>query len=292
MQGSQQTIPSTQSHGKNFIIGDIQGCFDALQQVLAKAQFDPQHDCLWCVGDIVNRGGQSLQVLEFLYQLPHIKMVLGNHDIYLLLQWQHPKIKGAKEAELREILAHKKCDIWLEWLIQQPIMHQQMIGQQTHTMVHAGIPLIWNEQQALQKSQQLKQYILKDNQRIFSLWSNKPYKNKASHSTKKHMIYALNALTRMRHIRIDGKLDLSTTRRNHLLYPIYKPWFQYPLQLDCDFLYFGHWAAYKAKIGKDKSNCYINGKTKIYALDSGYVWGGALTVMNMETKETFTQANT
>ena len=278
------SIPIPQRH---FVVGDIQGCSDALQHVLGQACFDPQVDCLWCVGDLVNRGGQSATVLEFIYQLPHKRVVLGNHDVYLLLLWQNRYLgKRVKKAELREVIDHPACDAWLGWLLQQPFVHSESINGHRHTMVHAGIPHMWNLATALELSQAASAHISCPNG-IGTLWSDSPRTFAATDSTEMQLTYVVNAFTRMRQIRDDGKLNFSeksrVSKRDR-----YQPWFDYMTNamahpIDGD-VYFGHWAALKPPLA---TPIVATPSTRMYATDHGFVWGGALKLMNLETKEVF-----
>src|SRR3990167_8665927 len=133
-----------------YLIGDIQGCFDSLQALLAKIQFDPKKDRLAFVGDLVNRGPKSLETLRFITQLKNPLVVLGNHDLHLLalyfLRESAASILKFNSIShtLRDVLEAPDCDALIHFLLQQPLMHLE----KTFAMVHAGIPPQWSIERA------------------------------------------------------------------------------------------------------------------------------------------------
>jgi len=126
----------------NYIVGDIQGCYDALQRLLEKIEFDPAGDRLWTPGDVVNRGGQSLQTLRFLEGLgDRFVMTLGNHDLFLLREnWKYPE-GGSPNRELDTILHAPDRDRLMNWLQRQPLAHWS--SEHGILMVHAGVIPQW-----------------------------------------------------------------------------------------------------------------------------------------------------
>lgn len=125
-----------------YAVGDLQGCLDPLKCLLEQVAFDPCKDTLWLVGDLVNRGPQSLETLRFLYGIrDSLVCVLGNHDLHLLAAWQN--IERLKKSDtLGEILGAPDCVELLEWLRQQKLMHYD---EARHlALVHAGIPPQWS----------------------------------------------------------------------------------------------------------------------------------------------------
>src|SRR5437870_1625643 len=126
----------------NYAIGDVQGCFTALKQLLEKIQFDPHQDILWFTGDLVNRGTHSLETLRFIKKLGnHHPVVLGNHDLHLL-SLAHNAHSGWEEDTLHDILTAPDRDELLAWLIQKPLLHYD--DQLGFTMVHAGFAPQWD----------------------------------------------------------------------------------------------------------------------------------------------------
>ncbi len=275
------------SNQRHFIIGDIQGCYDAMCTALEAVGFCKQTDCLWCIGDVVNRGGQSLQVLEYLYHLPNRRLVLGNHDIHLLRLWKTGITPPHKDRELTAILASPNRKVLLKWLLQQPLIHSEVIAAKTHTMVHAGWPPIWSLEQAQQYAAQLQTHLQQlSAQGWVNIWGNSPARFADADSKKKQMRYILNALTRIRYVQANGTLQLSS-RRYTLQFSAFRSWFHFPLRTNCDYVYFGHWAALQRAIGINKEDVIYHGATKFTGTDSGYVWGGKLTIINMQTQEVF-----
>ena len=141
-----------------YIVGDIQGCYRSLRGVLDQVQFDVARDRLWSVGDIVNRGPQSLETLRFLKQLGSaFQMVLGNHDLHLLAVAYG--YKDAKRGDTLDTIlnAPDRIDL-LEWLRHQPLI----LDQQTDLVVHAGIPAIWPRDKALALAQEVTRVLRSD----------------------------------------------------------------------------------------------------------------------------------
>ena len=131
-----------------WVVGDVQGCFGELMRTLTKARFDPAHDTLWAVGDLVNRGPESLATLRFFYQLGDAaRIVLGNHDLHLLAVAEG--IRPIKRGDtVQAILDAADAAELLNWLRQQPLLLKDDTSRSL--MVHAGIPPCWNPPSAAQ----------------------------------------------------------------------------------------------------------------------------------------------
>lgn len=144
-----------------YAVGDLQGCLQALQCLLKQVAFDPQRDRLWLVGDLVNRGPQSLETLRFLYSIREsLVCVLGNHDLHLLAAGRN--IERLKKADtLREIVEAPDCAELLEWLRQQKLMHYD--EQRNIALVHAGIPPQWSLRKALKYAAEVETALRDDN---------------------------------------------------------------------------------------------------------------------------------
>ena len=135
-----------------YAVGDIQGCYEPLRRLLDQANFDPNTDRLWAVGDLVNRGPDSLKVLRFLKSLgPQFTAVLGNHDLHLLALKQGIK-DPAKAPTLRQVLDASDCDELLDWLKTWPLAYAETINDQAYVMVHAGVPPNWSIDQTLARA--------------------------------------------------------------------------------------------------------------------------------------------
>ena len=127
----------------HYAVGDIQGCYHELMDVLEQVNFDPKNDCLWVAGDMVNRGPDSLATLKFLYRhRKSVRCVLGNHDLHLLaIYYGQRKAKASDTFET--ILNARQCDKWMGWLRQQPLcIYDEKVD---YAMVHAGIAPQWTQ---------------------------------------------------------------------------------------------------------------------------------------------------
>ena len=258
-----------------YAVGDLQGCLQPLECLLERVAFNPQQDQLWLVGDLVNRGPQSLQTLRFVKQLGHCtRIVLGNHDLHFLAI-AYGVASQSRSDTLTPILQAPDCNELVQWLRQQPLLYTDPSGD--YTMTHAGIPPIWNLQQAKKYATEVETVLQSDQIEIFLriMYGNTPdcWNEKISGWDRIRLI--TNYFTRMRFCTANGKLDL-THKEATIEDSDYSPWFSHPQQLTkTDKLVFGHWASLQGKV--DAPN--------IYALDTGCVWGGSLTMMNLDNKD-------
>ena len=260
-----------------YAVGDLQGCLEPLQCLLEQVAFDPAKDRLWLVGDLVNRGPQSLATLRFLYGIREsLVCVLGNHDLHLLAAGRN--IERLKKSDtLREILEAPDCADLLEWLRQQKLMHYD--EQRDIALVHAGIPPQWSVRKALKCAAEVEEALRDDNliaPYLDGMYGNDPVKwdNDLKGVTRLRVI--TNYFTRMRFCTSEGKLDLKSKEGVGTALPGYKPWFTYKeRKTKGQKIIFGHWAALEGQ-------CDEPG---IFALDTGCVWGGAMTLINVDTFE-------
>ena len=266
----------------NYFVGDIQGCFEELKLVLDKVAFNPSIDCLWTVGDLVARGPGSLQTLQYLKALSgSAKIVLGNHDLHLLAV--HGKLKRANpKDQLDELLHSQEIGNLVDWLRLQPLYQEH--SEQNIIMTHAGVPPNWdlqtlkeqaeNVSRALQQDDYLTSLIAKMYTNSIDSW------HEGLSELDKH-IYTINALTRMRYIYADGRLDFDCKLpieqcNNQQL----SPWFDHKAKLrPSHTLVFGHWAAIMGKVSSPK----------LQALDTGCCWGEHLTLWHAESDQKITQ---
>ena len=263
-----------------YVVGDIQGCFDALQRLLAEANFDPEQDCLWCCGDLINRGPDSLQVLRFIKNLPHKQVVLGNHDI-TLLAIVSGVVPAASQPTLDKLLNANDLTELITWLRQQPILH--IDSQLGCAMVHAGIPPQWDLHTAKQYSRIIEAILQGPSDGL------QHYLQQAFHTARSvtwhaeqppelQLAYITDALTRLRFCTKHGALDLTSKMLESELGTDYRPWFSWQAQqLQGHLLYFGHWAALGGQCPHPQ----------IQALDTGCVWGHELTMQRIEDKKVF-----
>jgi bis(5'-nucleosyl)-tetraphosphatase (symmetrical) len=190
-----------------YIIGDIQGCYDPLQRLLDKVRFDPAADQLWCPGDLVNRGGQSLETLRLLQGLgERFTMTLGNHDLYLLKEnWRFPD-GGCSNRELDTILQAHDRHLLLGWLQNQPMVLWS--AQHEVLMVHAGVVPQWTVSQTLACASEVERVLRSEKSgKFFSKMNKNPirrWRDDAKGWKRRRLIS--NILTRLRFCDSNGKI--------------------------------------------------------------------------------------
>jgi len=260
-----------------YAVGDVQGCLEPLKCLLDQVHFDPATDRLWLVGDLVNRGPQSLETLRFLYAMRgSVISVLGNHDLHLLAV-AHNAERLKKADTLREILEAPERDDLLDWLRRMPLVHHD--AERDVTLVHAGIPPQWSIEKSLQRAAEVEE-VLRDDDRLplflEGMYGNEPAKwDKKLHGIDRLRVIT-NYFTRMRFCTPDGRLDLKSKEGLGTAPEGYAPWFSYAGRKAAGRkIIFGHWAALEGQ-------CDVPG---LYALDSGCVWGGSMTLLNVDTGE-------
>ncbi|MFV3366600.1 symmetrical bis(5'-nucleosyl)-tetraphosphatase [Pseudomonas sp. NY15435] len=260
-----------------YAVGDLQGCLEPLKCLLAQVKFDPAQDKLWLVGDLVNRGPASLETLRFLYGMrDSLVCVLGNHDLHLIaVAYNAERLK--KNDTLREIVEAPDCAQLIEWLRQMPLVHHD--AQRDFTLVHAGIPPQWDIDKALQRAAEVEAALRDDTQLpmfLDGMYGNEPAKwDKKLHGIARLRVIT-NYFTRMRFCTPDGKLDLKSKEGLDTAPSGYAPWFSYTERKAAGRkIIFGHWAALEGQ-------CDVPG---LFALDTGCVWGGSMTLMNVDTLE-------
>jgi bis(5'-nucleosyl)-tetraphosphatase (symmetrical) len=257
-----------------YAVGDLQGCLQPLKNLLQQIDFNPRRDQLWLVGDLINRGPASLETLRFIKQLGDCtRIVLGNHDLHFLAV-AFGAIPVGKSDTLDELLAAPDRQHLVQWLLQQPLLYSD--PSHDYHMVHAGIPPIWSLQQAKQYAEEVEVVLRGDNPEDFfhHMYGNDPDCWQDNLAGWERLRTITNYFTRMRYCTRDGKLDFAHKLMSINL-PEYAPWFSYPQRLSRnDRIIFGHWAALDGKAETEN----------VFALDTGYVWGKTLTLMNLETQ--------
>lgn len=257
-----------------YAIGDIQGCFASLEDLLYKIDFDKKQDTLWFAGDLVNRGPDSLSTLRFVKSLGSSAVtVLGNHDLHLLaIAADH---KQTKDKGLKKILKADDGPELVHWLRQQPLIHHD--DNLNFTMVHAGIYPKWNLSQAQEYASELHEVLQGDDYLDFihNMYGNKPKKWKKKLEGWERLRFICNVFTRMRFCNIDGKLDFKKNGTPKVEASDTIPWFDMPeRKMKSQRILFGHWST----LGLLK-------RTDVYALDTGCVWGGQLTALRIDCDE-------
>lgn len=261
-----------------YVIGDLQGCYTPLQRLLQRIGYNPQQDMLWFCGDLVARGPESLACLQFVKSLGDRAItVLGNHDLHLIACYYG--ISSAKPQDnLQTLFDSPQLDELIHWLRQQPLLH--ISDDMRYIMVHAGLAPDWSVPQAIQMTAEVQQQLRTEPLPLLQImYANKPERFAEATTIQQRWRYTINSCTRMRFCRPDGALELKEKGhpRNQT---VLVPWFEFwrnRLQAD---LFFGHWAA-------------LNGYSpvaNIHALDTGCVWGNALTAYCIETQQRYSVA--
>ncbi|OLS64496.1 symmetrical bis(5'-nucleosyl)-tetraphosphatase [Pseudomonas putida] len=260
-----------------YAVGDLQGCLEPLKCLLERVRFDPAVDRLWLVGDLVNRGPQSLETLRYLYAMrDSLVCVLGNHDLHLLAVWHN--IERLKKSDtLREIVEAPDAADLLDWLRRQKLLHfDETRGT---VLVHAGIPPQWTLGKALELASEVEDALRDDlriKQYLDGMYGNDPAKWNKDLTGVPRLRVITNYFTRMRFCTAEGKLDLKGKEGADTAPPGYKPWFAHKERRSRHVkIIFGHWAALEGR-------CNAPG---VFALDTGCVWGGAMTLMNVDSGE-------
>ena len=257
-------------------IGYIQGCAEELEQLLALIDFSTQRDRLWLVGDLVNRGPRSLQVLRLVRSLgDNVVCVLGNHDLHLLAV----ALAGAKQRRsdtLAEVLAANERDTLLEWLLHRPLAYHQPAaapGAPADLLIHAGVVPQWDLAQTLELASEVEQALRHDPQALLAhMYGDQPDRWRGSLRGIERLRFAVNVLTRMRFCTRAGRIDLKHKGPPGSAGDPWLPWFQAPSRATSDArLVFGHWSA----LG-------LYCRPGLLGLDTGCVWGGELTAVNLD----------
>lgn len=261
-----------------YAIGDVQGCYTALQKLLKHIQFDPQQDQLWFTGDLVNRGSHSLEVLRFVKELGKSqKTVLGNHDLHLLAcaYHQHP---GWDEDTFAAILSAPDREELIDWLRQQALFHYDQ--KLDFALVHAGLAPSWDLPKAQMLAQEVETLLRGEKIAEFlgQMYGDKPDYWDESLTGWDRLRAITNYFTRTRFCYPDGRLELSDKGPADAPQERILPWFRLPDRLNAELkVIFGHWAALGG----------ITHTPKVYSLDTGCVWGFKLTAMRLEDEKRF-----
>jgi bis(5'-nucleosyl)-tetraphosphatase (symmetrical) len=252
-------------------VGDVQGCCEELEQLLARIRFSGDRDRLWLVGDLVNRGPASLAVLRLVRSLGDSAIsVLGNHDLHLLaVAWSGAKLR--KNDTLSEILAAPDREPLLQWLQQLPLAHFE--PEHGDLLLHAGVLPQWSVAQTLDLAAEVQQ-ALRDNPRalLSDMYSDQPDRWQATLAGPDRLRLAINVLTRLRFCTADGRVDFKQKGKPDSAPKPWLPWFKAPHRASRDQrIVFGHWSA----LG-------FYSERGVIGLDTGCVWGGALTAVNLD----------
>lgn len=257
-------------------IGDLQGCYDASQRLLERLRFDPAQDRLWFCGDLVNRGGQSLETLRLVHSLrAYSVVVLGNHDLSLLAIGQRtPEEQRKVNHDLQRIVTAEDGPELLEWLRMQKLLHAD--PQLGWMMIHAGLAPKWTVAQAEAYAREVEQQLQGDGYRrlLRNMYGDKPNWSTglAGYDRWRAII---NVFTRMRYCTPRGRIAIEEKGTPGTQAQGLYPWYEVPgrepreLKIVC-----GHWSTLGLMIGHG-----------VHAIDTGAVWGGKLTALQLDTDE-------
>src|SRR5713226_7832559 len=258
-----------------YAIGDVQGSFEELQALLGTIGFERNKDCLWFVGDLVNRGPASLATLRFVRDLStRARTVLGNHDLHLLAL-AHGVVKEREDDTLAEVLAAPDRDELLDWLRRRPMIHVEA----DHVMVHAGLLPQWNVATATALAGEVEKELRGPRHRelLAELYGSRPDRWSDDLRGIERLRVIVNAMTRLRFCTPEGVMEFHTKGETAEAPPGYLPWFEVPGRKSADCtLVCGHWSALGLRIAPN-----------LLALDSGCVWGGKLSAVRLEDRRLY-----
>jgi bis(5'-nucleosyl)-tetraphosphatase (symmetrical) len=252
-----------------YAIGDVQGCFDELRRLLGELRFGKQ-DRLWFVGDLVNRGPKSLEVVRFVRDLgERAVVVLGNHDLHLVSQYEGFERTRADDT-FADVLKAGDAGELVEWLRRRPMMHVEG----SYAMVHAGLLPQWSIGKALALGEEVERALAAPDYKAFlgHMYGSQPDRWSDSLAGWDRLRVIVNAMTRLRFCTAEGKMDFRAKGKTPP--PGHSPWFDF--RNDSQTLVCGHWSALGLKTSE-----------RLAALDSGCVWGGKLTAMRLEDRALF-----
>ena len=260
-----------------YVIGDVQGCFDELQGLLRIVNFNEQSDVLWFVGDLVNRGPKSLETLRFIKALPHKQVVLGNHDLHLLAAYYGVK-DFYPDDTIQEVLTAPDAVEIIDWLARQPLVYYAPSFDVL--MVHAGVAPQWTRAHALTFAQEVSVALQGEKIKDFlqQMYGNEPSVWSDDLTGYPRLRVITNYLTRMRFCDELGHLNLSRKTAPLDCPEDYKPWFKVKSRkTQAQKIVFGHWSALQGQTHEPN----------VFALDTGVIWGGALTALRLDDFKRF-----
>ena len=252
-----------------YAIGDVQGCDAELRALLKKIGFRADRDQLWFVGDLVNRGPGSLATLRFVRSLgANAAVVLGNHDLHLLAV-AHGAQRRRKSDTLDEILSAKDREPLLEWLLGCPLAH----AAGRDLMVHAGLVPQWSATRTVELAAEVSAALRKDARALFeNMYGDEPDEWHEELAGYERLRFIINVLTRLRVCTAAGRVDLASKGEPAPAPSPWRPWFEHAQRRSRDArVIFGHWSALGLVL-----------RPEVIGLDTGCVWGGALTAFDLD----------
>jgi bis(5'-nucleosyl)-tetraphosphatase (symmetrical) len=263
---------------KIFAVGDLQGCLQPLQRLIEKSKINLDKDQLWFVGDLLNRGPQSLETLRFVKSLQQqsagrVKVVLGNHDLHLLALSVGVK-KPSMTPGMKEVLDAKDSTELTEWLRHQPLLYRDK-GEKL-VLVHAGIYPNWSIKKAAAHASEVEQVLQSDKypKLLKKMYGKRPAKWSNDLADWARYRFIINTLTRMRFCTRKGALNFSCAGKPGTQSRVQYPWYQLHLKQRKNWrIVFGHWAS---------AGAWFDGNH--IALDSGCVWGEKMTMARIDDR--------
>jgi bis(5'-nucleosyl)-tetraphosphatase (symmetrical) len=252
-----------------YAIGDLQGCDQELRALLKLLKFSADRDRLWFVGDLVNRGPGSLETLRLVRALgDNAVVVLGNHDLHLLAVAQGAERKR-KSDTLDAVLSAPDREQLLEWLMTRALAH----AEGSDLMVHAGLVPQWTAAQALALAREVQSALARGPRELFAhMYGNEPERWSEDLKGMERLRFVINVLTRLRVCTSDGRVDLAMKGEPPPPPSPLRPWFELESRQSRDTrVIFGHWSA----LG-------LVQRHGVVGLDTGCVWGGALTAFDLD----------
>jgi bis(5'-nucleosyl)-tetraphosphatase (symmetrical) len=254
-----------------YAIGDVQGCFDELEALLRTIGFRKSADRLWFVGDLVNRGPKSAEVLRFVKGLGESAVtVLGNHDLHLVTQhegFERPR----KDDTLQDVLAAPDREALVDWLRTRFVMHVEG----GWAMVHAGLLPSWTADQAVRLAREVESALAAKSYREFlgNMYGSQPDAWSEALTGWDRLRVIVNAMTRLRFCTPEGRMDFKA--KGETPPPGHRPWFELRPAGESPIVC-GHWSALGLQL-----------RPQLAAIDTGCVWGGALTALRLEDRKIF-----
>jgi bis(5'-nucleosyl)-tetraphosphatase (symmetrical) len=257
-----------------YAIGDIQGCLDPFKRLLDRISFDPQTDQLWLVGDLVNRGPDSLALLRFVRDLGNsVRIVLGNHDLFLLATAEGIAAVRPKDTIQDVLEAEDRCEL-IAWLRRQPLLHREG----SFLMVHAGLLPQWTVDESAGFAREVESALAGPDYRSFlqSLFHGPAPQWNPSLTGAERLVSIARVLTRLRTCTQAGEMS-GFSGPPEQTPSGYFPWFRIPHRRDKNVTVIcGHWAALGLHL-----------EPNLLAIDSGCVWGKQLTAIRLKDRSVF-----
>jgi bis(5'-nucleosyl)-tetraphosphatase (symmetrical) len=259
----------------HYVVGDIQGCYAEFQQLLDVIAFDPAHDRLWLVGDLVNRGPDSLSVLRTVKALGDAATtVLGNHDLHLLTV-----AAGHSAAHRADTLdgilnAPDRAEL-LDWLRRRPLV----VCEGELLLVHAGLLPSWTPAKAVMLSREVEAMLASEQHDDFlrGLYGDNPARWDDALTGHDRLRVIVNACTRLRFCAEDDTMSLVEKRGPAYAPPGLLPWFAHVQRKSAGVTIFcGHWSSLDLMLAPN-----------VLMLDSGCLWGGTLTAIRLDDRRLF-----